>query len=77
MDINAAQHLMNQAPFSSTFPILVIAKIFDGVYVNNEKFSYLVLRIFACITNVDWCYYPSPIAIGCVYVCVCAYLYVS
>ena len=41
MGVNAAQHLMNQAPFRSTFPILVIAKIFDGVYDNSEEFRIL------------------------------------
>ena len=30
--VNAAQHYMNQATFHSTFPILVITKIFGSIY---------------------------------------------
>ena len=29
MGVNAVPHFMNQVPFHSTFPILVITKIFD------------------------------------------------
>ena len=36
MGVNAAQHFMNQATFHSTFPILVITKIFD-IYAKYEK----------------------------------------
>ena len=45
MNVNAAEHFMNQPTFYSTFPILVINKIFEDIKFNNfQEIFYILLR---------------------------------
>jgi len=44
MGLNAAQYLMNQAPFHSSFPILVITKIFE--YTEYKKLNLKLAKRF-------------------------------
>ena len=39
MGVNAAKNFMIQAPFHSTFPILVITKIFENSELNESVFD--------------------------------------
>ena len=53
MGVIAAKQFMNQAPFHSTFPILVITKIFDSLYDRNPFFSYLGCLSFEVSCGVE------------------------
>ena len=62
MGVNAAQHLMNEASFHSTFPILIIAKILLLILIGALSFLYSNrMSIYVCVcvcVGVCICMFP-------------------